>query len=47
MSLKKKTTQHLFFIYFQIASKYSNSFMTAPLNIIFDDFGTCIKYDYL
>jgi len=29
--------------YFQIASKYLNSFMTALLNIIFDDFGTCIK----
>ena len=30
--------------YFQIAGKYSNSFKTNPLNIIFDDFSSV--YDY-
>jgi len=36
-SLKEKTTQP-WFTYFQIARKYMYSFMTYPLNIIFDDF---------
>ena len=38
LSLKAKTTQHLF-SYFQIVPRYSNSFMTDLLNIIFDDSG--------
>ena len=38
LSLKEKTTQH-WFSYLQIARKYLQSFMTDPLNIIFDDFG--------
>jgi len=38
LSLNEKITQH-WFSYFQIVSKYSKSFMTDPLNIIFDDFG--------
>jgi len=38
LSLKEKaTTQHWFF-YFQIARKYLKSFITHPLNIIYDDF---------
>ena len=38
LNLKEKTTQH-WFSYFQIARQYLKSFMTDPLNIIFDDFG--------
>jgi len=39
VNLKDKTRQH-WFSYFQNACKYSKSFMTDQLNIIFDDFST-------
>ena len=42
LSMREKTTQQCFF-YFQIAIKYSKSFMTDPLNIVF---GTISVYDY-
>jgi len=35
--LKEKTLNHCFF-YFKIACNYQKSFMTHPLNIVFDDF---------
>jgi len=37
LSLKEKPIQP-WFTYFQIAFKYLKSFMTHPLNIIFDNF---------
>ena len=41
LSFEEETPQ-LWFTYFQIAGKYYKSFMTNPLNIIFDDFSICL-----
>jgi len=39
LSLEEKQQHNIGFSYFQTACKYLKSFMTDPLNIIFDTFG--------
>ena len=39
VEFERQNITSLVFFYFQIACNYYTSFMTNPLNIIFDDFG--------